>query len=332
MKLCFYITIMLLSCVCLNGEEIEFYEKLGLHQLLSPEDECVLTIKPALPQDFIAMGKSGKIDYRDWVYWGPEKVLESFFKNQKSLSTPIIRVKIAENIKQKKFGSLEELDIIDKFNKNAEFDITSTKINEKILWIGSWGSYPIYLINKYGLGRYMQMGYVGLNHESGTVLLFELIFQRATDTKDLDLKMTLATKLWTTFFWETKEKVEPSYKVLGREMYSGYTNMEICGHEIKLIAEKRKSDQKLQFAFIPKNRNIDFDLHMYFVDKMSSDIRRKEPVFIVFGTYKIYGNERAFSTFTVTLIKEVDEFTKVSNLKKNIFEFDDLFAPVKHAS
>lgn len=105
MKLCVVALMFLGSLV---GEEIDTGKPLRVHELM-PRDQilCTLAVEPAVPSNFIAMDRNEKREYANWVYWGPEEVLKAYFKDESSLSEPIIRAMISSNVAQRKMGYLD---------------------------------------------------------------------------------------------------------------------------------------------------------------------------------------------------------------------------------
>lgn len=158
------------------------------------------------------------------------------------------------------------------------------------------------------------MAYVGLNEQNGTVLLFNLIIPKTPNGKDL------AMKLWETFINETTELPEPLLlKATGQEMHLGYTIVDVVERKIRVIAEKRKSDQKVRFAAIPEDQTVEFKFKRAFTTLMELDWHHDEPLLKIEGTYFVDKTWVQYSMTTSVFIKEVNEFTPVPALKKNVF-------------
>lgn len=304
MKLYLFLTAFFLSFAHLNSEDIDVTQPLRITQLMPRERLFIsLAVEPAIPKDFIALSKKGEIDYLDWVYWGPEEVLKAYFKDPLSLSVPIIRVKLTADVAQNKYGSFDvkflEKQMSQAF-KEASFDS------------GKWGTYPHFQVSFDGDEK-VRMAYVGLNDEGGAVLLFHLIIPKKPTAQ------ASAIKLWDEFLQKTKELPEPLFfKAQGQEMHPGYTIVNIVGREIKVTAEKRKSDQKIQFTVIPQDQTIEFKFGKAFTTTMGANWHHHEPLVKIEGAYIIDKGWVHYSTTTSVLIKEVDEFSPTS-LKKNVF-------------
>jgi len=109
MKLCLFSVVFALSLCTLHAEEIDVTQPLRIQQLMPRDGMFVsLGIDPAVPKDFVAMNDKGTIDYSDWVYWGPEKVLKAYFEDPTSLAEPIMRAQLSTEVAQRRFGSLDE--------------------------------------------------------------------------------------------------------------------------------------------------------------------------------------------------------------------------------
>lgn len=165
-------------------------ESLRINQLL-PNTFYPLMVEPAIPGDFVAMAPNGKIDLYDWVYWGPQDVLESYFKNPNSLKQAIIRVKFSENVAQTSpdtFG-----------NGVSEFINQLKQINPDAVTERRWGKYPVVAIKEKMRNRVCNMAWVGLNVPgSGWTLLFNLIYPENKNEPSKQDEM-----MWTTFITDT---------------------------------------------------------------------------------------------------------------------------------
>lgn len=150
-------------------------------------------IIPAIPDDFVAMGRSGDPSLYSWTYWGPKDVLEAYFKDENSLTQPIIAVKLSSGTCQtgpKTFSGRAEVEEMMKENpKNFLKEL-------------SWGNYPV---NDKAIeisGHQVRMAHVGLNDPEGRwVLMFNLIYpgkhlNKAPQEKDL--------LFWDNFIANTK--------------------------------------------------------------------------------------------------------------------------------
>lgn len=140
-------------------------------------------ITPAIPDKFIAMTPTGKLDLYDWIYWGPRQVLENYFKNPNSLNQPLIRVKLSANIAQT--GPRE-------FNRGNLQGIEVTNYQ--------WGPYPVIASETTMFGKKAFVAWAGLNDpQSGWTLMFNLVYpekQGHPDANDM--------AFWKHFLSQTK--------------------------------------------------------------------------------------------------------------------------------
>ncbi len=149
-------TVLLLHIDLFSAEEIDISKPLRIHQLMPREGMFVsLAIEPALPNDFIALSQDEEINYSDWVYWGPEKVVKAYLKNPSSLNEPIIRVSFAQNVTQKSDGTLDIGLIEQSFIEAAVKDL-------KISY-GKWGNLSYCILSGVVKNEKFHMAYVGGN-------------------------------------------------------------------------------------------------------------------------------------------------------------------------
>lgn len=294
-----------LCVVHLHAEEVDVTQTLRIGQLMPRERLfSILAVEPAIPNDFIALTEEGEIVYSDWVYWGPKEVLNAYFKDPSSLLEPILRVKFTTDIKQRKRGSFDEKSLRDQI---------SPLLEKASLEFGRWGTYPYCRMSGWVDDKEAHFAYVGLNDDNGVVLLFQLLVPQKPDTN------ASALELWKKFFQETKQLPDPLFfKAHGQELHIGCTIIDIVGHKIKVIAERRKSDQKLQFVVVPQDQAVEFQFKRAFATFMEVDWHHNEPLLKIEGTYIVDKGWVQYSMTTSVLIKEVDEFSSFPP-KKNLF-------------
>lgn len=160
----------------------------------------------------------------------------------------------------------------------------------------------------------LHTGYVGLNDESGAVLFFNLVIP---NTPDGEKK---ALELWNSFFQNTKELPGPLFiKAKGQEMHLGYTLVDIAGRKVKVLAEKRRSDKKVQFILMPlEGSNVEFKFEKASTGRMAMDWHKNEPLIKIDGVYVVDQGWLHYGMTTSVLIKEVEEFTPAPLIKKNV--------------
>jgi|JI9StandDraft_1071089.scaffolds.fasta_scaffold26949_3 hypothetical protein len=280
-------------------EEFDVSQPIRIQELMPTRNQVsFIGIEPAIPKNFVAMSPSGKLDYwNECVFWGPKEVLEAYLNNKDvGPSEPILMLGFSPSMKQKRPEVFEDRDI------------------GKTTIVGNWGQYP-YLINSAKLvGQKINTLHVGLNDDkTGAVLCFTLV----TPNK---LEDEVSLKFWKNFIENTKELPPPLlYKVLGQELHPGYTIVDVAGRKIKAIAERKKSSRRIQFIIIPEDSSIEFKFDQAFQMFMEVDWHFGEPVVKIEGAYCIDNNWIVYQMTTTVLIKEVEEFSPIPLIRKNIF-------------
>lgn len=294
------------SHLAYTSDEIDVTQALRIHQLMPPEKLTFhFAIEPAVPNDFIAQSPNGDIDYSDWVYWGSPEALKAFFQDTNSLSKPIMRVRIAPNTLLSEVVNLEE--------EKLRRGLTEAGLKPSSIKSGKWGNhYPYFSLAIPFQNKKIHGAFVGLDDGSDIVLQIEFLCPERKSNSGDDLA------LWKRFLTQTHELSEPLFfKALGQELHKGYTIVNLYGHKIKVIAEKRTADQKVQFVVIPDSLTPEFNFKSVFQCLMGANWHHGEPLLKVNGLFKI--NEYINHEMTASvLIKEVLEFTHIPP-QKNIF-------------
>lgn len=261
---------------------------------LLPDLAYLPSIKPAIPDNFVAMSPDGS-NILDWVYWGPKEDLLAFFEDEASLRNSLIRVTVASTtqIGPDQF-SQEEL-------------LTSIAPDAKIRKL-KWGSYPVLEINYKKDGKLFYFAFVGLNVSHGYTLLFVLHYPENQKPNAKSLK------LWNNFINNTKELSEQeTLLVNGQDLQDGYTIATVKGSKLKFIAEKRKKDGKLRIAVVPLEGKTSFKLDQVTTGPMELKWKHGEPLAKVSGTINaddgLYNIEQ--DQTTNILIRSVDDFSSI---------------------
>ncbi len=312
MKLYPFLTALFLSCICLTANEIDITQPLRIEQLMPREGLfAVLAVEPALPKDFVALSKNlevdhmdQEVDYMDWVYWGSEKVLKAYFKDENNLTEPILRVKLIPAMEHCKNGRFDQQALINSMTQVSRGRVPSIEF-------GKWGFYPYCMMSNL-VDDKLHLAYVDLNDRDSGGLFFELLMPNKPEAK------ATALQLWNDFFHQTQQLPEPLFlKAQGQEIHPGYTIVNVAGRKIKVIAEKRKSDKKIQWMAIPQNQATELKTKKVFKTLMGCKWHHGEPILKIEGTYIIEKGWVNLDMTTSVLIKEVDEFTSVP-LQKNV--------------
>ena len=155
-----------------------------------------LAVEPAIPSNFVSISPGG--EFGDWTYWGSPEVLEAFVKDRKTLSQPLIRVTLG-NIAQTGYNTFNESS--KNFKKTIK-DLGGSHFKDKRFM---WGTYPVWSISYdiKGVQTPTLMAYVGLNSESVSVLLFNVLWP--TDKPNIQEGLAL----WNNFLNQTKQLSDP---------------------------------------------------------------------------------------------------------------------------
>lgn len=268
---------------------------------LLPNLVSQIAVEPAIPDNFVALSPNGIVDLYDWVYWGPKDVLEAYFKNPASLTTPVLRVKLSSNVCQTGPNSFSSEAELKKMEKSDPKGFASRKIK--------WGTYPVLAVRTLMSDKVVNMAWVGLNDpESGFTLMFNLVYPEKESHPNKN-----ARELWTTFLGGTKQLSEPDFfKAHGQDMQPGYTLVTVADAKFKMIAEKRERDGKLQLVVIPSSDKSKFEfLHMQ-EGQLGSQWKYGEPLLKVKANFEINdGNFKSIISnhMSSVLIKTVPEFS-----------------------
>ena len=94
------------------------------------------------------------------VYWGPKDVLEAYFKDQKSLNTPILRIKLSAYVAQTGPDQFTSDDVdVKQTGKGLQGEEEYKKLR--------WGNYPVRTEELIVENHKFLMAWVGLNDPQG---------------------------------------------------------------------------------------------------------------------------------------------------------------------
>lgn len=171
---------------------------------LFPGFLCPLAIEPCIPEDFVALTR-GVPDFYDWVYWGPRKVLEAYFRDNDSLEVPILRLKISPTVAQTGPSSFNGEDGAEFANHWRAASPAGLVFSER-----HWGDYPVFAITTEREGCVKFLAFVGLNDPEGEgTLIFELVYpDRAGHPNEKD------REFWENFLAKTTPLEGDDYSAL----------------------------------------------------------------------------------------------------------------------
>jgi hypothetical protein len=285
---------------------------------LLPNLLCPLAVDPGIPSDFVALSPYGILDPYIWIYWGPEDVLKAYFKDPSSLEVPLIRVQLSKSISQTGLDSFYEKDVI----KTLQ-DLKQRDPNGFACMKTQWGDYPVVSSRSRFESRLLIMAWVGLNDpEAGWTLLFNLVYP---DKKNHPNKEDL--QLWKNLLTQTTQLKDGDYfKACGQDLQEGQTLVNVGGAKLKMIAEKRQSDGKLQVVVIPDSSDVEF----HYIDMeeclMGAKWKLGEPMVKVHGEIVLNNKNFKSSNNYVTSIffKTVPDFSFNKDDEKNPLIFQKI--------
>jgi hypothetical protein len=255
--------LFLLSLFCrfgLPAQEGEFRIKKLLPNL------CPLPcIDPAVPSDFTVGFQTEKPDPRAGMYWGSRESITSFFTQNTTGRGPVIQVKLSANVTQKGANSFHGEETI--FRDMMESGYKNVKTIKH-----TWGSYPLLCFEGEAPSGDMQyMVWMGLNSPDGSTLRFYLMLEPGQRKLN-----PLHVEAWKTFLTKTTE-LDPSRPVAQsappvsgeipadstkrtKEANEGVAAFAIGEGQLKILAERRASDNRLLVVIEPLNEKTLFEL------------------------------------------------------------------------
>ena len=285
--------IFLVSCDAAESKDKQELKKDPRILELIPNLLCPLAVEPGIPADFVALSPKGILDPNDWIYWGPKSVLKAYFENPTSLKEPIIRVKLNAGVAQTGPKSFDKsfIDLLKKIGEEKQ---------EGFAYIETqWGDYPVIAFRKIMSERLRFGASVGLNDpETGWTLVFDLVYPLKEGHPNLKHR-----QLWESLILKTSQLKDGDYfKAYGQDLQNGYTNVNIGGAKLKMLAEKRQGDGTVQVVVIPESSDIEF----HYVDMeetaMGADWKHGEPMVKVYGKIVVKNENFESSTSYVTSI------------------------------
>jgi hypothetical protein len=262
---------------------------------LMPNFVEIPAINPAIPDDFVAISPPKHLD---WIYWGPKDVLLAYFKDPKSLSQPILRLRLSHNVSQTGPSQFSDEDRL----------LTLPGITQQKL---QWGTYPVQAVRYQANDHLILLARVGLNSLAQDTLLFQMLYPVQNDS----LKQK-ALELWDRFMTQTSALSEQDIlKVKGHDLNDGYTIVTINGTKLKVTAEQRVKDGKLRIAAIPLESDVKLKPKKVVKGLMECQWKHGEPLAKVYGTITSHNDQRLGTVVqeqvTDVLIRSVEQFSPV---------------------
>lgn len=297
-------TFVFVICGVLQAQDannaIETSRNLRILNLL-PNLACPLGVEPAIPDNFVAMSRSGILDPYDWIYWGPKEVIEAHFKDHDSLSQGIIRIKLSANVMQTgphEFDGETLQESIRSLKKELGRNVTARDYN--------WGNYPVRAMKAKLPEQTFLIAWIGLNDPSGWTLMANMIYPPKGKLKAKDLA------LWKNFLEKTTQLPERDMILAsGQDLQQDHTLVSLAGMKFKVRAEKRLSDGCLQIVVTRLSSIGEFVYKDMFEARLGTQWMHGAPIVKVSASLSATeGNCTNHIDYVVTaLIKEVQEFT-----------------------
>lgn len=260
-----------------------------------PEFLLIPAVELALPSNFIGVRSNDPSDER--VYWGPTNALSTYFLSRTvRKNNPIISAKISNNTKQSELTEENVQAFIQKV-------IPQMDLKHKAVQFLKWGDHPVVAMENQHRGETIMYAWVGLNSPNGETLLINYLFPngRKHPTKE-------EREIWNKFLNETKGLSEQfKFIVNGQDIHPGYTVVKLGPAKFRIVAEKRKSDEKKLIIVQPLNDKTNFEYLSMQDGEMGSTWNYGAKAVKVKG--KVKADKIIFDETTTVMYKDVDEFT-----------------------
>ena len=270
------------------------WEDLRIQKLL-PGYMILPAVEPCLPAHFVALRHP-----QDWskVYWGDKDVLEAYFeKGISHLKSAVIRVDVSLSVSQIDENSFSD--------EGSDSDLASQGIKNWVINKWKWGLHPVMSMDATMDDDEVNVAWIGLN-EGGQVLCAALIYppnQHAPSAED--------SKMWSEFLKKTKPLDEHAfYKAHGQDLREGFTLVNVYGSVLKVSAEKRIRDGKIQVNIQPADETISCKCLAVEQMLMPAEWHFFEPIVKIQSEIQVSSDANIICHNTITvLLKKVSEFS-----------------------
>lgn len=268
------------------------WEDLRIQKLL-PDYMILPAIEPYLPAHFVALRHPE--DYFK-VYWGDKDVLEAYFENGIShLKSAVISVDISLNVAQ-----IDE----NRFSSEvSDSDLEFEGIKNCVINKWKWGAHPVMSMDATIDDHQVSLAWIGLN-QGGQVLYAALIRPLDQPTASIE-----DSNMWSDFLKKTKPlEGREFYKVHGQDLREGFTLVNVYGSVLKVSAEKRIRDGKVQVNIEPADQTI--SCKCLAVDEMPLEWHFFEPIVKIQSEIQVRSNANVRVRQMITVLpNKVSEFS-----------------------
>jgi hypothetical protein len=167
-----------------------------------------------------------------------------------------------------------------------------------------WGFHPVMSLDTTTDDGKVYIAWIGLDH-GGQVLCTRPIYPRKHTPSAKDLKM------WSEFLKKTKPLEEPElYKAHGQDLREGLTLVNVYGSVLRVSAEKRTGDGKIQVVIKPEADQISCKCLDVVQLLMEVDWHFSEPILKIQSEIHVSSDANIITHKILTvLLKEVVEFS-----------------------
>ena len=270
------------------------WEDLRIQKLL-PGYMIIPGIEPCLPAHFVALRHP---EDRSTVYWGDKDVLEAYFeKGISHLKSAVIRVDISLSLAQIDDNSFSD--------EGSDSAFASQGIKNCVRNKWKWGIHPVMSVDATMDNNEVHVAWIGLNY-GGQVLCLGLIYppnQHTPSAEDLNM--------WSEFLNKTKFLEEHEfYKAHGQDLREGFTLVNVYGCVLRVSAEKRTRDGKIQVVIKPEDDHISCKCLDVTQMLMEANWHFFEPILKIQSEIQVSTDANIISRNILTvLLKNVSEFS-----------------------
>ncbi len=263
-------------------------------QQLIPEDWVEFpAIEPAIPAHYVL----GEYSATGHALWGTKEDIARFNFDPARITSELITLRFSSEVLQRgaTFSCESELE-----NMFKQFNVKDFKVKKY-----TWGMYPVLTVESLRSdGTKVNFGWIGLNSETGTTILINLLLPKDGEQ---------SCSVWKDFLNKTKQLEAPDFfRALGMDMRDGYSTYRCGSASVKVTAERKISNNLLAIKIEPLSSKTTYNVDSIDQAVMTTDWRRGAQIAKISGTMRQedgkYGSFVEGTVITV-LIKDVEAFS-----------------------
>ena len=293
----------LVSSASTSLQEKVVWEDLRIQKLM-PGYMIFPAIEPCLPDNFIGLSHP---DPNKWnkLYWGTKEALEKYFQRVggEPITLPIFYIEMSSSVAQKDDGSFTCENTV--YEELAAEGYSDIKVNK---W--QWGTTRAISASFTAHGVKNYLAWIGLG-VGGQVLVVSLFLP------DEELFQEDASQLWENFLTKSRPLEEHDfYKVHGQDLREGFTLVNVYGSVLRVSAEKRIRDGKIQITIEPEDTQISCKCSNATQLLMEAPWHFFEPIVKIQAQIQVSSTANIIYDTTMTvLLTRVSEFSHNKELK-----------------